>query len=170
MGTDKAEAWSVNEFYEYARPVFESKQGWTYIPKSRRIDYFLDGNPMCTFDELLEARPSTSMKISTVRGTGCLIKEKKHDNDSEHDSFWFIASYHLTFPVPNECVEDVCRTILKAEHDADAEKADQAAADLLAELGLEADAANAISSKAVRSNNKKSKKKKKKKLGEDRKE
>jgi hypothetical protein len=120
LGTEATERWSANEFYDYARPHFQAKQGWKYIPQSRSVQHHMDS--FCTFDELLEA--VASREFSTVRGTGSLICQQGH---------WFIAAYHLTFPVPNEIAVEVCQRIKQYEFGEAETAADKAAAELIAQ-------------------------------------
>ena len=144
LGTAKEERWTAEQFFYYARPVFEARQGWTYypIPGSRFIEYFFAStvsgeeeddqqqSMFCTFDELLDASSRGAFQLSTVRGSGSLVFNPE-------TKCWFVASYHMTFPIPNECVDKVCQPILEFEKEAATENADRAAEELLAELNLD---------------------------------
>ena len=109
LGTDKTENWSVEQFLEFSRPHFING-GWKYTPKSnsRKIIYFNDqlnnNYQFATFDELLD---STSF-IATSRGSGTVAWDS-------NKSAWYIASYHLTFPIPNDLAKKICKDIAKYE-------------------------------------------------------
>lgn len=62
-------------------------------------------------------------------------------------SYWYVASYHLTFPIPNPLAKDMCSRILSFEQTLLDRKADRAAAELLAELDAEDDTTGKASSK-----------------------
>lgn len=131
IGTDPDEHWTVNEFHEFAKPHFNVGKGWTYQPikDSRKLHFHgpvADSPNYCVFDELVY---SESFKV-VMRGTGSLIRE----GDSP---FWFIASYHLSFAIPNSIASIVCTKLQSYERGKQGEAADKAAAALLAELELE---------------------------------
>lgn len=131
VGTDSTENWSSEEFHDFCLPYFASGQGWTYVPvsSSRKFGYFpgpsAQGAQFCTFDELLH-----NDSFGTCRGTGTLV----YDADL---SSWFIAAYHLSFPVPNDAAREVTALIKKNDSTLKEKQADAAAAQLLAELELE---------------------------------
>eukprot|EP00428_Durinskia_dybowskii_P060867 CAMPEP_0170369604 /NCGR_PEP_ID=MMETSP0117_2-20130122/8070_1 /TAXON_ID=400756 /ORGANISM="Durinskia baltica, Strain CSIRO CS-38" /LENGTH=196 /DNA_ID=CAMNT_0010624331 /DNA_START=62 /DNA_END=652 /DNA_ORIENTATION=+ len=131
LGTDASENWSSTEFYDFCKPYFATGRGWTYIPipKSRKVTYFpgptSEGAVFCTFDELLH-----NDSFGSCRGSGSLIYSTEFD-------CWFIAAYHLTFPVPNDIADEITDRIKSEDGTLLASKADAAAAELLAELELE---------------------------------
>lgn len=96
IGTDAGETWDIKSFQNYAKPVFDRGQGWTYIPKDRHI-YFSPGGDVAWFDELLD-----NASYGLTRGTGVLIKT---------ESGWKITQYHLTIPIPNDLAKDVVKQI-----------------------------------------------------------
>lgn len=85
---------------------------------------------LCTFDEALE-----SNDFSTSRGTGTLILDRT-------TNCWFILSYHLSFAIPNEMANVICRAINVFEKEskqvAAADAAMKATTELLSMLELEA--------------------------------
>jgi len=130
LGTDATENWSATEFYSFCKPHFARGNGWTYTPVagSRKVTHYtqLDGTPnFCTFDEIL-----LNEGFGTCRGSGSLLHNPEF-------SSWFVAAYHLSFPVPNDIAHDITNTIKAADPGLKAKLADQAAAELLAELELE---------------------------------
>lgn len=130
LGTDATENWSATEFYSFCKPHFARGNGWTYTPMagSRKVTHYnhTDGRPnFCTFDEIL-----LNDGFGTCRGTGSLLY-------NQASSCWLVAAYHLSFPVPNDIAHDITSTIKSADPTLKAKLADQAAADLLAELELE---------------------------------
>lgn len=82
LGTDVNERWTKEVFRSYA----SGRNGWTYTPMERNINFTPDGNT-AWFDEVLD-----SASYGTSRGTGVLILT---------DGGWKISQYHLTFPIPN---------------------------------------------------------------------
>lgn len=84
-------------------------------------------NPVfATFDELLESENFGA----TSRGTGTLLFR---------DGCWFIATYHCSFPIPNEIAQVVTKSIQKIEMNSklmqDTARSEQFCAELLAEVG-----------------------------------
>jgi SnoaL-like domain len=140
LGTDASENWSAVEFYQYSKPHFDRGSGWTYVPRtgSRKIEELCTSplaassgvTKIATFDELLDSQSF----IATSRGSGTAVY------DTELSS-WFIQSYHLSFPTPNDIANEICSKIAAYEKKENAaaltRKADAAAAELLAELELE---------------------------------
>ncbi len=92
IGTDGAERWTLNEFRQYAAPVFAEGRGWTYTPTDRHI-YISPGGDTAWFDEMLH-----NEKYGECRGTGVLIR---------HAGGWKLTQYHLTVPVPNDLLPEV---------------------------------------------------------------
>lgn len=130
LGTDASENWSAAEFLAFCKPHFSKGNGWTYTvqPGSRKVVQFAhhDGSAnFCTFDEIL-----FNDSFGTCRGSGTLIY-------SASISSWHVAAYHLSFPIPNEIAHDITATIKAADPGLKGKLADQAAAELLAELDLE---------------------------------
>jgi hypothetical protein len=131
LGTDATENWSALEFWNYSKPHFDKGSAWTYIPRSgtRKIEQIDDfeGTPVfATFDELLYS----SSFGATSRGTGTAI----YDSTLK---VWFIVSYHLSFPTPNELAKDICKKITLFEKKSLSSNADAVAAELLAEYEIE---------------------------------
>ena len=145
LGTDASENWTAEEFYNYAKPHFDTGKGWTYVPRNncRKIDVvnlpaftgndnsdISNLNQIAVFDELLDSESFSA----TSRGSGTLIFDTQL-------SCWFILQYHLTFPIPNELAGDMCGKIAVFEKNAinksAALKADENAAALIAELEIE---------------------------------
>lgn len=130
LGTDATENWSALEFWNYSKPHFDKGSAWTYIPRSKtrkieQIDDF-EGTPVfATFDELLDS----SSFGATSRGTGTVIYDATL-------KCWFIVSYHLSFPTPNELAKDICKKILLFEKKSLSNDADAVAAELLAEYEI----------------------------------
>lgn len=106
IGTDAGERWSVEQFKAYAKPLFEVKKGWTYVPRpgTRHVEISPDGNT-AWFDELLD-----NAKYGVTRGTGVLVRSGTADTGT-----WLIAQYHLTIPVPNELADRVSKMIKSNE-------------------------------------------------------
>ena len=92
LGTDAGERWTKQEFQAYA----DGRRGWVYRSKERHINLTPDGNT-AWFDEILD-----SASYGTARGTGVVIRT---------GSGWKISQYHLTFPIPNELVDDLIEAI-----------------------------------------------------------
>jgi hypothetical protein len=131
LGTDPGENWCATEFFDYARPHFAAGQGWTYklIPGTRKSTCFPSEEEstmqFCIFDELL-----LNETFGTCRGTGSLVYDRE-----EHA--WLIASYHLSFPVPNDIAMEITQLLAKADTHSRENQAEVAAAELLAELEAE---------------------------------
>ncbi len=98
IGTDATERWIVEEFKKYAEPHFKNGKGWTYIKKTRHVN-FSPSEEIAWFDEILDSKV-----YGTSRGSGVLRKINHH---------WRIAQYHLTFPIPNNLAEKFTTEIKK---------------------------------------------------------
>lgn len=96
LGTDASERWTVDQFKLYARPHFESGEGWAYAPVERHVSFSESGD-VAWFDELLGGA-----KLGTCRGTGVLVLES---------GVWKVAQYELSIAVPNEVADRVVRVI-----------------------------------------------------------
>ena len=96
LGTDVNERWPREEFRAYAA----GRSGWVYRSLERNINLTPDGNS-AWFDEILD-----SESYGTARGTGVLI------NTTDG---WKISQYHLTFPIPNELVDEFIEQIKALE-------------------------------------------------------
>lgn len=96
IGTDASETWTLEDFKQYASPVFSSGKGWTYTPVERQITVAKSAQT-AWFVEMLH-----SETYGTTRGTGVLVKSEDQ---------WKIAQYHLTIPIPNAIARDVTSTI-----------------------------------------------------------
>lgn len=101
IGTDAGERWTVEEFKKYAEPHFKKGKGWTYVKRTRHVDFTTSGDA-AWFDEILDSK-----NYGTSRGSGVL---RKIGND------WRIAQYHLTFPIPNDLAEKMTSEIKAFEH------------------------------------------------------
>lgn len=101
IGTDAKERWSVEEFKAYAEPFFKKGKGWTYVARTRHID-FAPNSEIAWFDEILDNKI-----YGTCRGSGVL---------RNIDGTWHISQYHLTFPIPNELAEKVTKEIQAQDH------------------------------------------------------
>lgn len=133
LGTDAMENWSALEFYDYCKPHFDAGSAWSYVPRQGTTRKYQNissptGAPLfVTFDELLDVESFGA----TARGTGTAI----FDNESRH---WFLVSYHLSFPTPNELAHEICKKISTFEKKSVAKSlsdhSDAVAAELLAEF------------------------------------
>jgi SnoaL-like domain len=132
LGTDANENWSAIEFYDYAKPHFDAGAGWTYVPRtdSRKFEQICSDDGTClfaTFDELLDVKAFGA----PARGTGSMI----FDGSSK---YWYLVSYHLSFPTPNELAHEICNKIAvfesKQKIKQSSDMADVVAAELLAEF------------------------------------
>ena len=153
LGTDATENWSALEFYDYCKPHFDAGSAWSYVPRitSRKFEHISspDGTPLITtFDELLDVESFGA----TARGTGTVIFDKE-------SKVWFVISYHLSFPTPNELAHEICKKISLFEKKSAAklsnDRSDAVAAELLAEFEIDS-----INEKGDSSKKSKSKKKK----------
>lgn len=90
MGTDKSERWTIDEFKDYAAPVFAEGRGWTYAVIERNLEGAGDTR---WFDEIL-----FNAKLGHCRGTGVVVLSK---------SGWQIAHYSLTLLIPNDIAAEV---------------------------------------------------------------
>ena len=144
LGTDATENWNIPEFYGYSKPHFDAGKAWTYVPRpsSRRIEELVIGGAdsssaasiqrIATFDELLDSESF----VCTARGSGSAVFD---------GGFWYLLSYHLSFPTPNDLAPNICAKIATYEKNSNTssaltaatKKADDAAAQLLAELEIE---------------------------------
>ena len=130
LGTDATENWNMEAFMEFSKPYFDSGKGWTYLPVKDSRKFNMLGNAsalICTFDEILHSK---SLDIP-CRGSGTLLREGNSQP-------WFILSYHLSIPLPNDFVSSSFCNSLKAFNGGQAQaKADKAALELLAEIDKE---------------------------------
>ena len=108
IGTDSKENWSCMEFYEETKQLFNrpGHPAWVFTPQKDKRQYKIytssDNKPLfATFDELLDSESFGA----TSRGTGTLIFSIK---------YWYIASYHLSFPIPDDIAKTVSYTHIKA--------------------------------------------------------
>ena len=90
MGTDKSERWTIDEFKDYAAPVFAEGRGWTYTVIERNLE---GANDTRWFDEIL-----FNEKLGHCRGTGVVVRS---------ESGWQIAHYSLTLLIPNDIAAEV---------------------------------------------------------------
>lgn len=100
LGTDASENWNVEEFRAYAKPHFDSGNGWEYHPfGTRKIDILdlIGSENIAWFDESLQSK-----KWGDARGTGVMILEGRN---------WKILQYHLSFPTPNELAPSITSLI-----------------------------------------------------------
>lgn len=96
LGTDATEHWTKEEFQDYAKPVFDRGQGWTYKMTSRHI-YFSPDKNTAWFDELL-----MNQTLGECRGSGVLVRIKGE---------WKVSQYNLTIPIPNPLARKVAEMI-----------------------------------------------------------
>ncbi|MEC9259822.1 MAG: nuclear transport factor 2 family protein [Pseudomonadota bacterium] len=96
IGTDASETWTLEEFKNYAKPVFDRGSGWTYKSRERHI-YFSPNKDVAWFDELLD-----NASLGLTRGTGVLVKT---------EAGWKVTQYHLTIPIPNDIADSVAKQI-----------------------------------------------------------
>lgn len=96
LGTDATENWSAAEFAAFVHPYFSKGQGWTYLPRDRRIVLSARGD-IAWFDERL-----LNDKYGELRGTGVLTKE---------NGTWKIAHYSMSFPIPNDKAKEVVELV-----------------------------------------------------------
>ena len=101
LGTDGTERWQGQAFRDFARPYFDSGEGWTYIAGERHVTLSPDGQ-IAWFDEALE-----NAKLGRCRGSGVLVKR---------DDQWRIAQYNLSIPVPNSLAEGLVAGIAGLEN------------------------------------------------------
>ena len=90
MGTDKSERWTIEEFKDYAAPVFAEGRGWSYAVIERNLEGAGDTR---WFDEIL-----FNEKLGHCRGTGVVVRS---------ESGWQIAHYSLTLLIPNDIAAEV---------------------------------------------------------------
>ncbi len=102
LGTDATERWTIEQFKEYAMPIFTQREvGWVYTPTSRHIILGAGGDT-AWFDETL-----VNAKYGACRGSGVLVKTA---------GGWKIAQYNLTVPIPNDLLEQVAGMIREHEN------------------------------------------------------
>ena len=152
LGTDASENWPVEEFLEFSRPHFRDGKGWTYIPRleTRVLSYYpsVESPIFATFDELLDS-PSFP---STCRGSGSLC----FNSDKQS---WYVVSYHLTFPIPNDIAKETCDRIATFEKKQRLKQATSEADKHRDELLRELDSEPHTSNKNTNTNTKSKKKK-----------
>jgi hypothetical protein len=91
-GTDATERWTVDQFKAYAMPLFSKGKGWTYVPRSRHVQFSPQGD-VAWFDEILDNKA-----LGVCRSSGVL----RRVGDT-----WLFCQYHLTIPVPNDLAKRV---------------------------------------------------------------
>lgn len=91
LGTDATERWSIEQFKDYARPIFANGRGWEYRVIERWITVSADGNT-AWFDERLD-----NASLGECRGSGVLSRVKDR---------WLIEQYNLTIPIPNDLANE----------------------------------------------------------------
>ena len=100
LGTDATERWTIEQFREYARPIFAQGRGWTYKVIERWVTVSADGNT-AWFDERLD-----NASLGECRGSGVLIRS---------GNTWLIEQYNLTIPVPNDLAYEFADRIRRHE-------------------------------------------------------
>lgn len=101
LGTDAEERWTIEQFKEYAMPIFTQREvGWVYTPTTRHVFIGPSGDT-AWFDETL-----VNAKYGPCRGTGALVKV---------GGAWKIAQYNLTVPIPNDLLVEVAGMIREHE-------------------------------------------------------
>jgi len=96
LGTDASERWQGADFPAFARPYFDSGQGWEYRPYDRTLSLSASGD-VAWFDELLRHD-----RLGTCRGSGVLVRGQDG---------WQVAQYNLSVPIPNDIVYGVAEQI-----------------------------------------------------------
>ncbi len=99
VGTDASEVWTKREFMEFAKPYFDKKQTWDFIPLNRNI-YWYEHQETVWFDEVLDTW------MGVCRGSGVL---------SNTIDGWKIEHYVLSVTVPNEDIKEIIQ--IKKERD-----------------------------------------------------
>lgn len=100
LGTDKTERWSVEQFKDYARPIFAQGRGWEYKVIERWITVSADGHS-AWFDERLD-----NASLGECRGSGVLVRSGGR---------WLISQYNLTIPIPNDLAYEFAGRIRQYE-------------------------------------------------------
>ncbi len=98
MGTDPGEIWSIDQFREYAQPIFAKGKGWTYhpVPGSRRVrPLSKDGSAYGFYEQLKHE------KYGTLHGSGVVVL---------YEGKLRVDMYVLSFAIPN----DKAKAMLKA--------------------------------------------------------
>ena len=90
LGTDATERWTVAEFKEFARPHFQKKSAWVFVPQKQNITVSRGGR-FAWFDEDLQ-----SQSFGQCRGSGVVIRTARG---------WKVAQYNLTVPIPNQLMK-----------------------------------------------------------------
>jgi hypothetical protein len=89
VGTDDTEKRTTNQLLD---ALERTKSGWDMTHCLQRHIYAVPGHPdVATFFEVVN-----HTKYGHLRGSGCVVRE---------DGRWQIASYTLSFSVPNEVVD-----------------------------------------------------------------
>ncbi len=95
IGTDAAEYWDKEAFYNWSKPYFNRGKAWSFTALQRNL-YFSPDSTLAWFDESLQ---STS---AILRGSGIL---------QLRNGEWKIMQYVLSLPVPNEKFREVLRVM-----------------------------------------------------------
>lgn len=95
IGTDSAEMWTRQEFYEWSTPYFEQEKGWAFSTLERNV-YISEDGSMAWFDEQLKYGKNI------LRGSGVLVKRRED---------WRILHYVLSVAVPNDKYKEVMKVI-----------------------------------------------------------
>ena len=103
LGTDASERWTVSQFKDYAKPIFDAGNGWLYVPKQRKTEIVSDS--IAVFDEI-----PVSAKYGECRGTGVAMKNESAIPNDEFGG-WRVRQYSLTFLVPNDLAGDITARI-----------------------------------------------------------
>ena len=100
VGTDSWEVWPLAEFRAYTHERFATGTGWTYHPdlEERRITIAQDGKTAWFYEPLANAM------YGVARGSGTLVFQ---------NGAWRISQYVMSFPIPNEDIEDILEITLK---------------------------------------------------------
>jgi hypothetical protein len=103
LGTDATERWTKNEFQQWSKKYFESKNTWDFKTIDRNV-YFSADNNTAWWDEKLD----TWMGVCAGAGVATRTKEG-----------WKISHYQLAIMIPNEKVNSVMELLhpnSKPEH------------------------------------------------------
>lgn len=95
IGTDPAEVWTKQEFYDWSRSYFENERVWKFKGKNRHV-YFNEDRTIAWFDE--EVHSSAGI----WRGSGVLSKQTGQ---------WKFKQYVLSMTVPNDLMDKVIKDI-----------------------------------------------------------
>ncbi|AQR61933.1 protein with SnoaL 3 domain, NTF 2 superfamily [Brevundimonas sp. LM2] len=107
VGTDAGEHWTVEQLRAFAKPYFDTGQGWSYPATARTITLApIDCRCIAWFEEKL-----TNETYGRTRGSGVMRLT---------DGGWKIEQYVLSLAVPNDLASPLARIIATYEAKAEA--------------------------------------------------